>query len=179
MTACTIREARPEDAAGIARVHVDSWRSTYRGIMPDEVLAGLSVSERENNWVGILRDRTKFTYVAESDGAVVGFASGGPERSKVPDYAGELYAVYLLEGRQRRGIGRALVRAFAERMLREGFTSLLVWVLVQNPACRFYEALGGIEVRRRKQRVRGVMLDEVAYGWRDADTLISSGEAGG
>ena len=29
----TIREARIEDAPGIAKVHVDSWRTTYAGIV--------------------------------------------------------------------------------------------------------------------------------------------------
>lgn len=161
-----IREARPEDAAAIARVHVDSWRTTYRGLVPDEVLANLRYDERENNWIGILRDQTKFTYVADENG-VVGFANGGPERSKTVDYDGELYAIYLLESHQRRGIGRALVSAFAGRLAKEGYRSMLVWVLVDNPFRKFYEALGGVEVKRKKHRVHGVMLDEVSYGWKE------------
>ena len=31
-----------DDAAGIARVHVDTWRTAYRGLIPDDVLAGFS-----------------------------------------------------------------------------------------------------------------------------------------
>lgn len=159
-----IREARPEDAAGIARVHVDSWRTTYRGLVPDDVLANLRTDERENNWVGILRDQTKFTYVAD-EGGIVGFVNGGPERSRTVDYDGELYAIYLLESHQRRGLGRELVRAFAARLAKEGFRSMLVWVLVDNPHRAFYESLGGVEVKRKKIRIGGATLDEVAYGW--------------
>ena len=35
--------ARPGDLAGLARVRVDAWRSTYRGIGSDECLDGLRV----------------------------------------------------------------------------------------------------------------------------------------
>jgi hypothetical protein len=37
--AVTIRRAVREDARAIARVHVDSWRTTYRGIVPEEHIA--------------------------------------------------------------------------------------------------------------------------------------------
>jgi ribosomal protein S18 acetylase RimI-like enzyme len=162
------RSAAVADAAAIARVHVDSWRSTYRGLMPDEVLAGLSYEERENNWIGILNDRTKFTFVAEEAGSVVGFANGGPERSQDPGYRGEMYALYFLERHQRRGGGRDLARVFVERLRHEGYASMLVWVLAANlPARKFYESLGGVEIRTKRVRVHGTMLDHVAYGWTD------------
>jgi hypothetical protein len=41
-----IREAAPADAPGIARVHVDTWRTTYQGIVPDQFLARLSYEAR-------------------------------------------------------------------------------------------------------------------------------------
>lgn len=162
-----IRPAAVADAAAIARVHVDSWRTTYRGIVPDEVLAALSYEEREGRWVGGLSDRSKFVYVAEDAGSVVGFAAGGPERTQDPLYKAELYTIYLLESHQRRGIGRHLAEILVERFRKEGFSAMLLWVLAADPARKFYEALGGAEIRARKDRVRGVMLDEVAYGWAD------------
>ena len=77
-----IREARIDDAAGIAKVHVDTWRTTYAGILPDEHLANLSYERREKLWIDyILSDAESriFNYVAENDaGQIVGFASGGP-----------------------------------------------------------------------------------------------------
>ena len=78
-----IREAVVADAGPIARAHVDSWRTTYPGIVPDDHLASLDVKEREDRWRVILEAVSHdFTYVAESqEGEIVGFASGGPERS--------------------------------------------------------------------------------------------------
>jgi L-amino acid N-acyltransferase YncA len=169
-----IREATPADAAAIAKVHVDSWRTTYRGIMPDEVLASLSYAERESNWVGILHDKLKFTYVAEEGGRIVGFANGGAERGLEPNLkGGELYAIYLLEGHQRAGAGRALVREIARRLRDAGFAKMIAWVAVGNPASRFYEALGGREAGRKQRRIRGAVIDEVSYVWDDLRFLVS------
>ena len=51
-----VREARRDDAQGIAQVHVASWRSTYHGIMPAEFLAGLSVERRTQYWMETLAE---------------------------------------------------------------------------------------------------------------------------
>ena len=53
-----IREASPRDAAAIARVHVDSWRTTYAGIVPADYLANLSYTRREQFWCDILSTPT-------------------------------------------------------------------------------------------------------------------------
>ena len=98
--AMILRAAHPTDAAAIAKVHINSWRTTYKGIVPDDFLATLSYEQRTPWWRNILLQPapTSFVYVAEDPhGQVIGFASGGPERGGDPDYAGELYAIYLLE----------------------------------------------------------------------------------
>jgi hypothetical protein len=94
-----IRTAQVTDAAAIAAVHVDSWRTTYQGIVPGDFLARLSYEQRESLWRQILTDLNNpcVVYVAEEERAtILGFASGGPERTGDPVYTGELYAIYLL-----------------------------------------------------------------------------------
>ncbi|SRR6266511_2997922 len=170
-----IRAAQPTDAAAIAKVHVDSWRTTYKGIVPDDFLAALSYEQRTHMWRPLLSQSlpTSFVYVAEDpSGQVIGFASGGPERSGDPDYAGELYAIYLLEGYQRHGLGRHLTRTLVQCLIRAGMPSLLLWVLVANPCRGFYEALGGQRLYDKQVLISGAPLVEVAYGWRDARALI-------
>ena len=174
--AVRVRAADLADAAAIARVHVDSWRTTYRGIVPDAFLAGLSSERRTEVWTGILRDSSAQSCVyvaADSQGTVVGFASGGPERAGDALYTGEVYALYLLASVQRRGIGRALFLATVARLAEAGRCAVLVWVAAANPACRFYEALGGRRVGTRQEAIGGVMLDEIAYGWTDTDLCVS------
>lgn len=168
----TIREAIPQDAAGIARVHVESWRTTYPGIMPQEHLDALSYSDRERTWHKILcGDGTTKTlvYVAETDvGEIVGFVAGGAERAGDPDFRGEISALYLLQSQQGRGLGRRLVQTFAQRLSQEGYRTLLIWVNVHNPARRFYEALGGTLARTGQREIRGVTYDDAGYGWDEA-----------
>jgi GNAT superfamily N-acetyltransferase len=170
-----IRAAQPADAAAIAKVHVDSWRTTYRGIVPDDFLATLSYEQRTHMWRSILSQSppTSFVYVAEeSGGQVIGFASGGPEHGGDPDYTGELYAIYLLEGYQRHGLGRHLTSTLVQRLVQAGMPSLLLWVLAANPCRAFYEVLGGQPLYDKHVLIGGTSLVEVAYGWRDAHALL-------
>jgi len=172
----TIREARPADAASIARVHVDIWRTTYRGIVPDEHLDALSYQQRETMWARILAApgmRTQAVFVTEDEGGrIIGFANGGPERSHDPVYTGELYAIYLLDKCHGQGMGRRLTRSVADWLAGKGMTSMLVWVAARNPARYFYEALGGQHIRTKEEMIGGAIIEEIAYGWTDTSTLI-------
>ena len=89
-------------------------------------------------------------------------------------YAGELYAIYLLEQYQRHGIGRMLVGELCAWLLSQDLTSMYTWVLEKNPSRRFYESLGGIEFRRQTLPLGGLHLAEVAYGWDDISPLVST-----
>ena len=172
-----IRTAEPRDADSLARVHVDSWRSTYAGILPDEFLAGLSYRDRESFWEQVLTTArpTVSNFLAETEsGDVVGLAAGGPERTGSETYLGELYLVYLLEQYQRKGLGRLLVSAVAKRLLADGFGSMLLWVAKDNhSACRFYEALGGEPIDSRTIDIAGAGVAEVAYGWQQVADLVT------
>jgi len=172
-----IREATMADVAAIVRVHVESWRTTYKGLLPQDYLANLTYEQREPLWREILSKPVghSLVYVAEDNaGNIVGFASGGPERSGDPVYTGEVYAIYLLESWQGQGIGRQLTITLVRQLIQRGFTSLLIWVLADNPFRRFYEALGGQQVCARLQMTGGVELMDVAYGWLDARVLIDT-----
>lgn len=173
-----IREATQSDVPAISKVHVDTWRTTYRGIVPDEHLANLSYERRANGWYQILNrapEDGNFTYIAEDEsGEIVGFANGGVERTGDPIYRGELTAIYIRQSYQGKGIGRGLVHVVAERLGRLGMNSMLVWVLVDNPACQFYAALGGKLVHEKELMIGGKPLIEVAYGWVDTGNLRTS-----
>lgn len=176
-----IRFATVEDAAGVARVHIDSWRSTYQDIIPDDYLARLSYAERELFWRQILTElpNDSFVYVADAGaddgrGPIAGFVSGGPERSGDTVSTGEIYAIYLLAAYQGQGLGRELMRTLATRLIQEGMTALRLWVLADNPARQFYERLGGCPVAEKTILVGGVPLLEIAYAWRDAHTITTA-----
>jgi len=165
-----IRNARRADAAAIARVHVDSWKSTYAGILPQASLDDLGYRGRENIWRGLDPERT---FVDEEDGQVVGFVSVGPERSSDPVYQGEIYAIYLLAAWQGKGRGRALFRRGAGALAAAGNDSLLLWVLHANPARGFYRALGGTFLRSQSITIFGAEVEEDAFGWTDLAGLLA------
>ena len=172
-----IRQATHDDAVAIAKAHVDSWRTTYAHILPHEFLAGLSCEQRMTSWMNQLSDAemNKFIFVADDPAkGIVGFASGGPERSGLTDYSGELYAIYLLQTAQRGGIGRRLVSAVARRLADLGHVSMMVWVLADNPSRGFYEKLGGVCIAEKLIELAGKELVEVAYGWGDLQNLIGN-----
>jgi ribosomal protein S18 acetylase RimI-like enzyme len=176
-----IREARPADARAIARVHVDTWRTSYAGIIPQAFHE--SRRNREALWAEVLatseggRWTGHFVYVAALHGKdIVGFAHGGPERTGDPAYRGELCTLYVLQAYQRRGLGSRLMAAVVGRFVEDGVRSMLVRVFRDNPARRFYEALGGRVVGVRSTTIRGLHVDEVAYGWTDITPLAPGHE---
>lgn len=162
-----IRPAVLADVDAIARVHVESWRTTYAGIVSAEFLANLSYERRAETWRNNLESQHQsYLVVAERESELVGFAVGGPNRETEDEYAAELYAIYLLAGEQGQGTGRALFNAVVAELKRRGLASLLVWVLASNPARKFYEALGGQSVREKQIEIGDQSLTEVAYGWK-------------
>ena len=173
-----VREALLPDAAGIARVHVDSWRSAYQGFVPTSILDGLLYEQKERQWEETLRGTAhqEFVYVVEDEARqIVGFASGGPALAKNDTrYKGELFTIYLLDTYQRQGLGRRLFFRVVERLLALELTSMLIWVLAENPARRFYEVLGGDLVQTGSYEIKGVELKQVAYGWLDITQLRHS-----
>lgn len=182
MAVVTIRPASIEDAAAIAEIYVDSWRSTYAGLLPDEVLLRLDAAQREARWWRRALSRRRgdlLIYVAEdSQHGVVGFASGGRPRDRDLDYGGEVYTLYVRDEFHGLGIGRRLFVVMSERLLAGAGASLVVWVLNGNPARYFYETLGGKCVARRNGTMGGAPIEELAFGWADVRELIALGKSG-
>ncbi len=150
-----LRPADPRDAHAIAAVHVAAWRAAYRGLIPDDVLAGLSVAARRQGWLDRLTaspGRTRTVLVTHDD-AVLGFASTGPARDiTVRDpAAGELYAIYLAPHAWGRGLGAPLHAGALAGLRSDGFTCASVWVLDGNDrAKRFYRRHGWLDTGRTK-----------------------------
>ena len=169
---CTVRPAVHADAAAIASVQVSTWNSTYTGIVPDAFLAAFTIDSQIPGWQAHLAAPDALIFVAESQGSVVGFATGGPLREPWKTYDAELYTIYLLPSWQRRGIGRDLLRTLAAALLARRFTSLLVWALEQNPFVAFYRHFGAVPELRRSIEIGGAQLPDLALGWPDLPALL-------
>jgi GNAT superfamily N-acetyltransferase len=172
--AICVRKALTSDAEVIAKVHVDTWRATYQGIIPDEYLSNLSYDQRRSRWDKILLhpESQDATYVAEDDSkTVLGWVSCGLDRDNDPVYKGEVYGLYVIQKMQRRGIGRRLMLAAVQDLKHRGFNSMMLWVLADNPSRYFYEKLGGEHVQTRDVTIGGKVLKEFGYGWKNLDSV--------
>lgn len=140
----TLRDATPEDALAVARVHVRSWQGAYRGLIADEFLDRLRPEDRAARYtLGDPDPAVPHTVLAEEEGELWGFATTGPSRDEDAPGAGELYALYVDPPRWRTGTGRLLLAAATERLVADGFGEAILWVLRGNRAAeRFYEAAG-------------------------------------
>ena len=165
-----IRKAGIEDAPAIAFVQLESWKSTYAGIVSETYLASLNVGTSAQKWREWLGAGNFSMFVAESSAGVIGFASGGILRDAILGYDAELYAIYLLREHQGRGVGRLLVHALVDSLRAEGFGSMVAWVLEKNPAVSFYMHLGGIQIAHKPIEIGGASLEELAFGWPSLDS---------
>ena len=170
----TVRSATPDDADAIERIRTDTWRATYRGLMPDWVLDSLGYDGTRRRRRMEQLPGNVFVLVAEHDGEVVGFVNGGPSRVEDAAHPGEIYAIYVLPAHQGHGHGGALMRAGARECLARGWRGMLLWVLRDNaPSRRFYERMGGRHLHDRDtdREIEGTTVTESGYAWDDVAAL--------
>ena len=141
-TEVRVRQARVEDAPGMARMHVQSWRETYRGVMADRVLDDPELpAYRERFWTAALSDeryRANRVAVAERDGEVVGIAMAGPPQDAGAQWGMHLYVLYVLAAEHGTGAGAALLDAVIGPN-----EAAALWVADPNPRAQaFYRKHG-------------------------------------
>jgi len=170
-----IRNAAAKDASGIARVHIDSWRDTYAGMLPIQMFRRMGHRQVSAQWSRTLKyaRRSELVLVAEDpDAGIVGFASCASAKGLDLPYRGEVTMLYVHPDFQAQAIGRALLARSFGVLAGKGLGSALIWVLADNPARFFYQAMGGKMIAERRERLWGVPLQELAYGWDDLKTAI-------
>ncbi len=165
-----LRAARPSDAAAIASIHSDTWRETYAAILPPEILAAQSYDTRLAFWKKTLVHSPQGVFLAEDDRlGPMGFASGGPARDPIRietgNFRGEVYALYVRPVCQGMGLGAQLLESALANLSRAGYSAVMLWVLADNPACKFYERMGGQPISERTTDYSGKVVREIAYGW--------------
>lgn len=163
-----LREARIADAETIAQIQVRTWRFAYRGLVPDELLGGLSVEKRAARWQEIIGrpESGSFTLVAESGEGIIGWCCGGKCRDNdaVSD-CGEIYGIYVSPESMGRSAGSLLMARALERLGESGFPRATLWVLTANRRSRdWYESRGWtLEGKAKAGLFDGYELHETRY----------------
>ncbi len=180
-SALAFRAAGPADAAAIARIHQESWRTTYSGILPTAVIAELAGRKTEERWRSRLGtpSTAQATFMAHDGTEPIGFAWCGEARHQLEGLEAEVYALYMLQPHQRRGGGSGLLAQCAGHFLRQGRFGFYLWALKANRARLFYEAIGGSSIAEKSERLGQHSYLEVAYAWHDLAPLAARPVAGG
>ncbi len=173
----SFRPAAPGDAWGIARVHVETWRDTYAGLVPEAYLLRMTEAGQAALWATALCGArpAETVLVAEIAGTrgprIVGFGTCG--RARAGPAKGEIFTLYVCGEWQNHGIGRRLLTGLFEVLVSQKTGAAVIWVLSGNPARFFYEAMGGVRKAERKERFAGATLEETAYVWPDLPAWLS------
>jgi GNAT superfamily N-acetyltransferase len=172
------REAQPGDAEAIAQLHANSWRQTYRGMMPDAFLDGDVVADRLQVWHDRLaHDRPEqFVCLAEDGANLVGFicAIGNED----PVWGSFIENMHVAQAYKRQGIGTELMQAAAVWLKgRHADLGVYLWAIEANDAARrFYERLGGAHVGTRDRLdPAGGSAPNCRYVWANPAALIGDG----
>ena len=138
-----VRAATVTDSRRIADIQVRAWHAAYHGLVPDSLLAGITVEAKTASWHEVLTKGVCRILVVDAECGVVGWASFGASRDPGADPSvGELYGMYVSPEQWRRGVGRALWVA-TEAELGTKYSTITLWVLETNrTARRFYEMCG-------------------------------------
>lgn len=169
-----IRRAEVGDAPGIARVHIESWKETYTGIISQEYLDSLKIEDRLGLWEKSLSQTSTLSpvFVAlNEENKIVGFASYGKKRTEKFNADGELNAIYILKKYQREKLGLKLIQAGVNELIEQNYTSMLVWVLEENKSRNFYESLQAVKSGEETDNIAGKEVIELAYVWDDLNAL--------
>jgi predicted N-acetyltransferase YhbS len=163
-----VRQARPEDAAEVARVYIDSWHDTYPGVLPSALLHSMTAKGQTSRWQASIRAQDReIVLVAESDSyGIVGMASLGPVRDGALGFDGEVYTLYVDPSFYGCGAGRALLKGAFAALRRGGMSSCVIWAHARNHARFFYEAMGGRQIAARTGMLMGEDVPETAFGWK-------------
>jgi RimJ/RimL family protein N-acetyltransferase len=164
-----VREARPEDAEAMGRIHVDAWRWAYAGVMSADFLTQLDVEHSGQEWAEHLRAEMaegQQTLVAELDGEVVAMCTVGPYRArKRRDPYVELWMLNAHPTATGTGAATTLHAEAVSRLAATGRRTAALWVVEENPrARRFYEREGWRpDGTRRMERLGGSEVPELRY----------------
>jgi ribosomal protein S18 acetylase RimI-like enzyme len=173
MSEIIIRKARPEDAAELANVHINSWRETYVGLIPQDFLDNrpLSFRNRHQLWTRVTSDPTQITFVAECpENGVIGFVNGKNARDQEYSDHAEVWAIYLFRKYQGKKIGHKLLKEFFNHYKSQGFKKAYLWVVKDNPTINFYERTGGVFNNHTKEEmIGGQKITELCYVWDNLD----------
>lgn len=162
-----VRRATPEDAPLVAAIRVASWRAAYHDVVPVSVLAGMTARDESAEFARAIAEREALgarTWIAEREGAAVGYVAAGPARDDDVPGAGEVYGLYALPDVWGLGAGRAMTRTACGWLAARGYGVAVLWAFEGNDrGRRFYDRGGWTIDGAKRAGERWAEVPEVRY----------------
>src|SRR5690606_21893979 len=156
------------DLEAIATLHVSSWQSAYRGILPDSILDRLTAEQRMDDWCRWFAVPEAHTYAAFQNRQLVGFARVVPACTPEEplENCGEISHLYVAPESQSMGVGRALLAHAVDDIVARGLERVVLWVMEKNYRARAFYERAGFRLdgaRRTDPELLGSDAPEVRY----------------
>ena len=171
-----IRKAIPEDAERIIDISIEVWNTTYKNIIPQDIIDKLQSKDeaRIERQKRNIKENNNY-YVAEVDGKIVGYNSYGQARDDNYKDSGEIYAAYILDGYQGLGIGRKMAVECMKELLKKGYKTMVTKCLDKNPSNEFHKSLGGIYLGQSLYEPMGIHVGyENIYYHEDLEKTLNT-----
>ena len=159
-----LRPATLADASLVAQMHVQSWVTAYRGILPDAFLDHELPAERAAHWAHRMTEieaGAGEVLIAEAGETPIGFVCVAN-----PDDSGSVLVdnLHALPGYKGAGAGSAMLRAAKAWARERGARQLHLYVLEANRAAiGFYESRGWQLAGREDDHMGGIDLIALRY----------------
>ena len=166
----SIRPSTLDDAKDIVGVQIRGWKHTYKGIIDQSYLDNISPQKRLEGRIQYSQKSTFWGFVAVHDEKIIGMCDVGYSRHSQFS-KGEVFAMYVDQEHQRKGVGKLLWEAAAHKLQEENLIPYIVIALEKNLAARnFYEKLDGRICGNIKTEIDGKLYDEVVHRF---STIVS------
>lgn len=158
-----IRKGQINDALEIGNIKINTWRKTYFNIFPDEFLDKLNIETEEQKYIKSYPNRKVKVY--EKDGQIIAYCYYGNRKEEIlPDYTGEVFALYVKNDCQDKGVGTKLLQDAINDLAKEN-KKILLWCAKENyRAISFYKKNGLKVLTEDIENIGGKNVEKTALG---------------
>lgn len=155
------RFLKTDNIDDVSRVYAQSWKSAYRGIVPQDYLDNIS----ENRWSKILVNELSNLWIVSDGNDIIGSSTYAPAKDKLYDTWGEIISIYLLPSYSHKGVGASLLHASMSALFSMGYSNIYLWVLEGNHSARQFYERNGFKFNGDKSQstIGGKTLSEIRY----------------
>jgi len=161
----SIRKASIDDADILGQITSCSWQAAYKGIVPDDYLAGIAPESRAERFRAVLKQRPDVEfYIVLADDIPIGVMNLHPCADEDAKGCAEIGVFYFLPEYWGKSCAAPAMEFALSRLKELGFQTVVLNVLEENVrARRFYEKQGFVPDGTRSVINLGKELVHVRY----------------